>query len=422
MSGPGGRRQGFAPELQCGYSESIGSMEKRPRVLFLCTGNSSRSQMAEGLLRKSFGDRFEALSAGSRPAGFVHPLAIAAMREIGTDVSTQRSKSIQEFLPPGGSPPDLLITLCASAARECPPVPSDVRRLDWHMDDPGHVVGSPDEQLAAFRRTRDGLRSAIEGQFRSTSGNGKPAGSTAHPNGAKTVSPAASATSNIPGTAVQLHDVAKSHRLGTTEVQALRGVTAEIPAGSFTFIVGPSGSGKSSLLYLIGALDEPSRGEIVVGGRRLQQFTAGERDQYRREEVGFVFQSFNLLANLTAVENVLVPYMPRGIRGDLRARAVQLLKDVGLGQRLDHRPNQLSGGEQQRIAIARAILKRPKLVLADEPTGELDSVTGAEVFGHLRRLHEELRTTVVVVTHDQRYLTASDNVLRLQDGKLADGI
>jgi putative ABC transport system ATP-binding protein len=377
-------------------------MEKRLRVLFLCTGNSSRSQMAEGLLRKSFGDRFEALSAGSHPAGFVHPLAIAAMREIGTDVSTQRSKSISEFLPPDGTLPDVLITLCASAGRECPSFPEGVRRLDWPVDDPGHVRGTPEECLAAFRRTREELQAAIDGQFRGN-GNGKPA---APPK----------------GTPVELHDVAKSHHLGTTEVRALRGVTAEIPAGSFTFIVGPSGSGKSSLLYLIGALDEPSAGEVIVGGRRINGFTAQERDYYRREEVGFVFQSFNLLANLTAVENVLVPFMPRGISSDLRARATQLLKDVGLANRLDHRPNQLSGGEQQRVAIARAILKRPKLVLADEPTGELDSATGAEVFGHLRRLHEELKTTVVVVTHDQRYLTDSDNVLRLQDGKLADGI
>jgi putative ABC transport system ATP-binding protein len=378
-------------------------MQKRLRVLFLCTGNSSRSQMAEGLLRTSFGDRFEALSAGSRPAGFVHPLAIAAMREIGTDVSTQRSKSIREFLPPEGTPPDFLVILCDSAAKECPAFPADVRRLDWPVDDPGHVTGTDDERLAAFRRTREELRTAIERQFRGTPGNGKPARAT-------------------PATGVELREVAKSHHLGTTEVRALRGVTAEIPAGSFTFIVGPSGSGKSSLLYLIGALDEPTAGEVIVGGRRLNQFTAQERDHYRREEVGFVFQSFNLLANLTAVENVLVPFMPRGIAGELRARAVQLLKDVRLADRLDHRPNQLSGGEQQRVAIARAILKRPKLVLADEPTGELDSATGAEVFGHLRRLHEELKTTVVVVTHDQRYLTDSDNVLRLQDGKLADGI
>jgi putative ABC transport system ATP-binding protein len=379
------------------------SMEKRLRILFLCTGNSSRSQMAEGLLRKSFGDRVEALSAGSRPAGFVHPLAIAAMREIGTDVSSQRSKSVREFLPPDGTLPDVLITLCESAARECPAFPADVRRLDWPLDDPGHVNGTPEECLDAFRRTREQLRTAIEGQFRGSNGNGKP-GPTPQ------------------GTRVELRDVAKSHHLGTTEVRALRGVTAEIPAGTFTFIVGPSGSGKSSLLYLIGALDEPSHGEIIVGGRHLQHFTAQERDNYRREDVGFVFQSFNLLANLNAVDNVLVPFMPRGISHDLRARATQLLKDVGLGNRLDHRPNQLSGGEQQRVAIARAILKRPKLVLADEPTGELDSATGAEIFGHLRRLHEELETTVVVVTHDQRYLTESDNVLRLQDGKLADGI
>jgi putative ABC transport system ATP-binding protein len=379
------------------------SMEKRLRVLFLCTGNSSRSQMAEGLLRKSFGDRFEALSAGSRPAGFVHPLAIAAMREVGADVSVQRSKSVSEFLPPDGTLPDVLITLCESASRECPAFPEDVRRLDWPLDDPGHVHGTPEECLDAFRRTREQLRTAIEAQFRGSNGNGKP-GSTRQ------------------GTRIELRDVAKSHHLGTTEVRALRGVTAEIPAGTFTFIVGPSGSGKSSLLYLIGALDEPSRGEIIVGGRHLQQFTAQERDNYRREDVGFVFQSFNLLANLNAVDNVLVPFMPRGISHDLRARATQLLKDVGLGNRLDHRPNQLSGGEQQRVAIARAILKRPKLVLADEPTGELDSATGAEIFGHLRRLHEELKTTVVVVTHDQRYLTESDNVLRLQDGNLADGI
>jgi len=378
-------------------------MEKQLRVLFLCTGNSSRSQMAEGLLRQKYGDRFEALSAGSRPAGFVHPLAIAAMSEIGADLSAQRSKSVQEFLPPEGTPPDVLIALCASAARECPSFPAGVRRLDWPLDDPGHVTGTPEECLDAFRRTREQLRAAIEGHFRGNNGNGK-------------------AGPQPQGTRVELRDVAKSHHLGATEVRALRGVTAEIPAGSFTFIVGPSGSGKSSLLYLIGALDEPSSGEILVGGRRLNGFTTQERDRYRREEVGFVFQSFNLLANLTAVENVLVPFMPRGISHDLRARAIQLLKDVGLSNRLDHRPNQLSGGEQQRVAIARAILKRPKLVLADEPTGELDSATGAEVFGHLRRLHEDLQTTVVVVTHDQRYLTDSDNVLRLQDGKLADGI
>jgi putative ABC transport system ATP-binding protein len=220
---------------------------------------------------------------------------------------------------------------------------------------------------------------------------------------------------------IELQDVSKHHRHGGGEVRALRGVTVGIPAESFTFIVGPSGSGKSTLLYLIGALDEPTGGEIIVGGRRLSGFTQTQRDRYRREDVGFIFQNFNLLANLNAVENVLVPFMPLGIAADLRRRAVSLLEKVGLGHRLDHRPNQLSGGEQQRIAIARAVLKRPKLVLADEPTGELDSATGAELFGHLRRLHAEERTTVLVVTHDQRYLTPDDNILRLRDGKLANG-
>jgi putative ABC transport system ATP-binding protein len=221
---------------------------------------------------------------------------------------------------------------------------------------------------------------------------------------------------------IELREVVKSHRHGSNEVRALRGISAEIPAGSFTFILGPSGSGKSSLLYLIGSLDDPSSGEIVVDGRPLSKLTTAQRDKYRRDDVGFVFQSFNLLSNLTAVENALVPFLPAGIDADLRRRAVDLLTQVGLGNRLDHRPNELSGGEQQRVAIVRAVLKRPKLVLADEPTGELDSAAGAEVFGHLRRLHEDQRTTVLVVTHDQRYITPGDSVLRLQDGTIVGDV
>jgi putative ABC transport system ATP-binding protein len=221
---------------------------------------------------------------------------------------------------------------------------------------------------------------------------------------------------------IKLCEVTKSHRHGPNEVRALRGISGEIDAGTFTFIVGPSGSGKSTLLYLMGSLDEPTSGEIVVDGRPLSKFSTAQRDKYRRDDVGFIFQNFNLLSNLNAVENALVPYLPAGISRDLRRQAVDLLTQVGLGSRLDHRPNELSGGEQQRVAIVRAVLKRPKLVLADEPTGELDSATGAEVFGHLRRLHEEQQTTVLVVTHDQRYITPGDNVLRLQDGTLVNGV
>ncbi len=179
---------------------------------------------------------------------------------------------------------------------------------------------------------------------------------------------------------IKLCDVTKSHRHGPNEVRALRGISAEIEAGSFTFIIGPSGSGKSTLLYLIGSLDEPTSGEIVVDGRPLSRLTRTERDKYRRDEVGFIFQNFNLLSNLSAVENALVPFLPGGVSSDLRRRAVELLKAVGLGNRLSHRPNELSGGEQQRVAIVRAVLKRPKIVLADEPTGELDSATGGGGF------------------------------------------
>ncbi len=194
---------------------------------------------------------------------------------------------------------------------------------------------------------------------------------------------------------------------------------ARFERGSFSFIVGPSGSGKSTLLYLIGALDEPTSGEIVVDGRKLRGMTQVERDNYRRSEVGFIFQSFNLLNNLTAVENVLVPFLPKGVPMELRQRAVELLNRVGLSGRLDHRPNQLSGGEQQRVAIARALLKDPKLVLADEPTGELDSKTGQEVFAYLRQLHQSQQTTVVVVTHDERYFTPTDRIITLSDGQVA---
>jgi|SRR3569623_1107241 putative ABC transport system ATP-binding protein len=217
---------------------------------------------------------------------------------------------------------------------------------------------------------------------------------------------------------IDIRDITKTHRRGETEVAALRGVSCTIPAGAFTFIVGPSGSGKSTLLYLIGSLDQPTSGEISVDGRRLSEFTKAERDAYRREKVGFVFQNFNLLSNLNVVENVLVPYMPTGQAKSREAAAIELLQRVGLGNRLDHRPNQLSGGEQQRVALARALLKRPLLVLADEPTGELDSQSGAEVFRYLRELRDEHNSTVVIVTHDRSYIRPEDHVITLRDGQV----
>jgi putative ABC transport system ATP-binding protein len=220
---------------------------------------------------------------------------------------------------------------------------------------------------------------------------------------------------------IEVVDVHKSYRSGIRSVNALRGVSCQIERGRFTFIVGPSGSGKSTLLYLIGAIDRPTSGEIVVDGQHLVSMSEGAQNLYRRDQIGFIFQSFNLISNLTALENVLVPFLPRGVSAEQRQRGIDLLTEVGLGERLDHRPYQLSGGEQQRVAIARALVKKPILVLADEPTGELDSKAGDEIYSILRRLQESSGTTLVIVTHDRRFIMPDDLVLEIQDGRLANG-
>jgi len=217
---------------------------------------------------------------------------------------------------------------------------------------------------------------------------------------------------------IRVQNVKKTYQAGRHQVAALRGVTTEIAAGTLTFVLGPSGSGKSTLLYLLGALDKPTDGEIFVGCDNLSSMTNRERNRYRQRRVGFIFQNFNLLATLTALDNVLVPYFPTGINTDLKRRAQNLLEQVGLGDRTKHRPSQLSGGEQQRVAIARALLKNPELVLADEPTGELDSQNGAEVYGYLREMQKHSGTTIVVVTHDKNYIKPDDPVLQIKDGLL----
>lgn len=217
---------------------------------------------------------------------------------------------------------------------------------------------------------------------------------------------------------IQVDAVTKTHGTGALAVAALRGVTCEMPRGRFTFILGPSGSGKSTLLYLLGALDEPTSGRILVEGRSLQEMSARDRDQFRRNDAGFIFQNFNLISNLTALDNVMVPFLPAGTTPEQRKRAAELLDRVGLGSRLQHRPTQLSGGEQQRVAIARALLKRPKLVLADEPTGELDSANGQAVMDLLRRLSVEEHATVVVVTHERQWARPEDHLVRIRDGQV----
>ena len=217
---------------------------------------------------------------------------------------------------------------------------------------------------------------------------------------------------------IRVDNITKVHKRGETEVSVLRGLSCAIDAGEFAFILGPSGSGKSTLLYLLGALDEPTSGEIRVDDRPLRSWSAAERDLFRRRSVGFIFQSFNLLDNLTALDNVLIPDMPQGVSRSRRDEARELLQQIGLADRMEHRPGQLSGGEQQRVAIARALLKRPRLVLADEPTGELDSENGAQVFQLLRRLQQEQGATVVTVTHDHRYIQPGDRVLEIRDGRI----
>ena len=220
---------------------------------------------------------------------------------------------------------------------------------------------------------------------------------------------------------IDVDDVTKSFRKGDVHVDALRGVTCHVPRGRFAFIVGPSGSGKSTLLYLMGALDRPSSGTIKIDGADLTAMSEVEQNAYRRDKIGFIFQAFNLIGNLTAVENVLIPFLPQGVTPEQKQKAITLLTDVGLGARLDHRPRQMSGGEQQRVAIARALIKDPVLVLADEPTGELDSRTGDEIYRILRELQHRRKSTLVVVTHDRRFIQPDDIVLEIHDGKLVEG-
>ncbi|MBI3267645.1 MAG: ABC transporter ATP-binding protein [Planctomycetes bacterium] len=219
---------------------------------------------------------------------------------------------------------------------------------------------------------------------------------------------------------IEAQGLEKTYRLGGREVRALRGVDLRLDRGEFAFVLGPSGSGKSTLLHLLGALDRPSSGKLLLDGRETARMTDAELTDFRRRHVGFIFQSFNLLPNLTALDNVLVPSLPRGISAEARRRAAELLERVGLAERLDHRPNELSGGEQQRVAVARALFKQPMLVLADEPTGELDHDTGREVFGYLRALNAERQTTFVVVTHDTTYQRPEDTVYRIRDGRIVE--
>lgn len=212
--------------------------------------------------------------------------------------------------------------------------------------------------------------------------------------------------------------VSKIYGTDDAAVRALDGATFSINQGSFTAIFGPSGSGKSTLLHVLGLLDRPTSGRYSINGRDVSTIRRdAERARLRRETFGFVFQQFNLLPRLTALENVMLPAIYAG-RKDRKRRAAELLKRVGLGDRLHHRPNQLSGGQQQRVAIARALVNEPRILLADEPTGNLDRTTGATILKLLKKLHAD-GETVIIVTHDHDIAALADRQLSVVDGKVS---
>ncbi len=213
-------------------------------------------------------------------------------------------------------------------------------------------------------------------------------------------------------------DLTKVYRRGVSEVRAVDGITFTVQSGEFMAIMGRSGSGKTTLLDLLGCLLRPSGGELEIDGRSVIGASDGELATIRRERIGFVFQEFNLIPTLTAIENVMLPlrYGPRHPNG--RQEAADLLELVGLGNRASHRPTELSGGEQQRVAIARALVNEPAVILADEPTGELDSTTSETLMTTLRGLNRDRGVTIIIVTHDDGVAGATDRVVRLSDGKV----
>jgi putative ABC transport system ATP-binding protein len=217
---------------------------------------------------------------------------------------------------------------------------------------------------------------------------------------------------------IRVSDVRKSFRSGDEEIHALRGVSFDVPPGACSFFVGPSGSGKSTLLYLLAALDRPTSGTIAIDGENITAMSEVEQDVFRRQKIGFVFQQFNLIHNLSAVDNVLLPFIPRGLTPTCHAKAEDILRQVGLGHRLKHKPTKLSGGQQQRVAIARALIKDPAVLLADEPTGNLDHKGGDEIFALLREQQEKRGCTLIVVTHDRRFIRPDDHVVEVEDGRI----
>ncbi len=221
---------------------------------------------------------------------------------------------------------------------------------------------------------------------------------------------------------IEIRDMYKIYNPGENEVRAIDGVNLTIEHGEFVAIIGQSGSGKSTLMNMLGLLDVPTSGKYLLNGQDVDGLEDDELSEIRNKEIGFIFQGFNLITSLTAVENVELPLVYRGMKKEERNKlAVDALNRVGLSHRLDHLPKQMSGGQQQRVAIARAVAARPPIILADEPTGNLDSHSGVEVMKILHELHEEGRT-VILITHDNEIANEAQRVIRIQDGQIVSDI
>ena len=223
----------------------------------------------------------------------------------------------------------------------------------------------------------------------------------------------------MPEEIIKLEDIWKTYLLGEVELTVLKGVNLVVNRGSFVAIMGPSGSGKSTLLHMVGALDIPSKGKVYIDGEDISSLTEDELAQIRGKKIGFVFQQFNLLHNLTALENVSLPMVFQGVSEKQRTeRAKELLSSLGLEERIYHRPAELSGGERQRIAIARSLANDPEIIVADEPTGNLDSSTGKKIMDILIDLHKKEKKTIIVVTHDPNIASYTEETINIMDGEV----